>query len=917
MSTAEDFSLSSELSDRFFAINRSQQRAQGAGEDEAVLPPAQHGTMAEYSSRIPTGKGDALNFDWFPFQAPYPESTAGKGLPGLYSDEVAAAKEIAVMKSTQIGCCLDPGTMVLTADLRWVRMDSISPGLEIVGIDEEKCPELGMKGSRRIRRGVVEAVREVREPAYRLTFSDGRTIVATGNHRFFCQREKYTERYFLSAYTDSLGRVSPGRWVSPHPRTSATEEGRGRWAPWEWIEVKDMVPGKSRVRSLFSRSWAPPGYEDGWVAGALDGEGHWGASGNGQKLTFTQRPGPVLDRMREYLVRAGIAFGESSPPNGQHIPCTHLSVGRMSDQLRLVGTVRPSRWICDLDKFLYGRKLPTRGSEKYAELVAVEPVGIRRMIDLQTSCKTYIAGGLVSHNSEWLLRSTIRHVDEFQETAIVAFPTDDTVKDFGRERLEPMIRNSPYLMSRIPKKSIGNAHQKQIGEFGWIYLRGSVQARLDKRSAKAQSTAAQLVVFDEYDELDARTVAQMERRTSGAQQTGHTARFRRVGVPTVDGAGIAAKYAVSDRRRWWVHCKECGEEQVLDWAHNMRWRTRASRDEVCRPGSDIFENPEDVVEAWRVCRACGERIDVANGRWLAEDPEAEVVGFHITRLIVPMVDLVGMVKNSRRTAAHDVEAFFQNDLGTPYTDAATGLPREIVEQRIASGVPMRDAFKVPGVIVTAGIDVASARDMHYRVSALVPDNPEEENTIVRRVCLATGATGSWDRLRDLMSDYSVTLAVIDNMPERTMAYSFAADFPGRVVLAIFDERHDSEPVVYKRDKNMVSVNKGDTLDAVVAAIRDGRNVLPSNPPPYYVEHLTSMRRQRQRNARGHTFYRYITVGDGGERGTDDLLLADAYDLVAKETLTLFDLLGEFEDEEETVIEGQGLSDAYYPGFGAR
>ena len=45
---------------------------------------------------------------------------------------------IICMKARQIGFCLHPDTKILSSDLRWIRLDDIKVGQEIVTIDENK-----------------------------------------------------------------------------------------------------------------------------------------------------------------------------------------------------------------------------------------------------------------------------------------------------------------------------------------------------------------------------------------------------------------------------------------------------------------------------------------------------------------------------------------------------------------------------------------------------------------------------------------------------------------------------------------------------------------------------------------------------------------------------------------------------------
>jgi hypothetical protein len=59
-------------------------------------------------------------------------------------------QKLLVLKARQLGFCLDPNTKVLTSDLRWLTLDDIQPGQEIVATDESSTGR-GRGNSRKMR----------------------------------------------------------------------------------------------------------------------------------------------------------------------------------------------------------------------------------------------------------------------------------------------------------------------------------------------------------------------------------------------------------------------------------------------------------------------------------------------------------------------------------------------------------------------------------------------------------------------------------------------------------------------------------------------------------------------------------------------------------------------------------------------
>ena len=272
-----------------------------------------------------------------------------------------------ILKFRQGGVCLSPDTKILTANLKWVEIDDILIGQHIIAVDENVPGGRG-KG-RRMRTGIVEKKRDIIDEAFKITMEDGRTIVATGEHRFLSRKRNSVET--------------------------------------EWRHVKDMRIGD--VFRHITYPWGESNYEDGWFGGMIDGEGairKIKTRRTGYDLKLTQLPGVVYDRMRRYMLNNGYAFREyidkrpyQEGGKFSSKPVLRLEIGRMDELFRLIGKTRPSKLINKL--WWQDKALPCRGkgNEAWIKIVNIEFVGRQRMIDLQTSNKTFIAEGIVSHNS--------------------------------------------------------------------------------------------------------------------------------------------------------------------------------------------------------------------------------------------------------------------------------------------------------------------------------------------------------------------------------------------------------------------------------------------------------------------------------------------------------------------------------------
>lgn len=781
-------------------------------------------SMREYGILIPEA-ARPLRLDDFPFQ-----------IEPFYDDEIAEAEEVVYQKSTQIGACLDQATKVLTADLRWVRLDEVREGDEVVAVDE--VPATNGRGSaRQIRRATVQAVfRYEDQPRRRLTFDNGVTLVATPRHRL----------------------LVPG----PHGA--------------RWVHVHEMGVG-TRIRRLVD-PWGIPSYEDGWLGGVLDGEGSLrkrskgGQQHGGTELVITQQINEVYQRVLEGLNQRGFhpREGRSSRPNGRP-DVGQIKLTRLDEIMALVGQARPSRFV--EGTWWQDRGLPGKGANggarPFATVTEIEDVGTGDVMDLQTSTGTYIAEGLVSHNSTGMIRWAVRLPDQFGETAIYFFPTSTHVKEFGTEKLEPSIEASGYLQSRIPRGHTRNKSQKQIG-LGFLYLRGM------QSKASVQSIPAQAVVIDEYDECPPQRIEEAENRISGAAGLGKVGRVRRLGRPSVPGYGIDAAFQESDQRAWMVTCPECKLEQRVTFADNLRWHSAVAGDRVLRAGHDEFEMRRDVVKAWRACSACDASLEgqpIRRGRWVPQSPgPGRVPGFHIPRLIVPRTDLRRIVVNSRKTKIIEIETFHNHDLGEAWAAADARLTDEDLMRAAAEGLEPQTRYR-GRYPVTMGLDVASERDLNCRISEILPNG--------QRRALRIWEPRDYDEVAKAMVDFRVHVAVVDSMPERRgIGRPLQAAFPGRVYLAEYADNPKADAFHYDEKRQIITVNRTEALDAMMDSIRSVTNIPTKPMPAGYVEQMKSPVRKLEEDKKGRPFYAYRKTGTQG----DDYAHAEVYDLVAQEML---------------------------------
>lgn len=202
--------------------------------------------------------------------------------------------------------------------------------------------------------------------------------------------------------------------------------------------------------------------------------------------------------------------------------------------------------------------------------------------------------------------------------------TVDSVKRVSKQRIAPMIAESPALRARVSDaraRDSGNTMLQKDFPGGTLIMTGANSA------VGLRSMPARFLFPDEVDSYEAEAedegdpIKLAERRT---QTFGHRRKIFLVSTPTTKGRSrIESEYLASDQRMYHVPCPHCGETQTLKFGNlKWTWGDPASVHYVCEHnGCLIYEaSKEDML---------------AGGVWIAAYPERNVAGFHLNSLYSP------------------------------------------------------------------------------------------------------------------------------------------------------------------------------------------------------------------------------------------------------------------------------------------
>lgn len=405
-------------------------------------------------------------------------------------------------------------------------------------------------------------------------------------------------------------------------------------------------------------------------------------------------------------------------------------------------------------------------------------------------------------------------------------PGQGVVGDFSHDRIDPAIAHSPRIQELVADTD--NVGLKTFSR-GALYIRGThiPQGRPDK-AAQLAAVPADVAIVDEWDRVPPAAIPLIRDRLGDS----HLKIELGLSTPTYPGIGIDAEYQGSDQREPQIRCQACGS-----W-HWLEWGLVAERD--------------GRVAVW--CPTCGEAIDRHSAwdhnrmRFVAREPESDVVGYWIPKLVSPRVDLVNLWKRSRSTDADEILAFWNNDLGIAYEPEGARLTLELL-RACARDYEMPDtaSWCAMGVDVglTLNVWIMQPRPHGYQRAVYV------------------GEVGEWEALDRLMVRYNVGCCVVDDGPELTADVAFARRHRGRVFLATYvDEIAGAEWCQFDLKKQKVRVARTAGLDRAHSNIEAQVDELPRDFElvPGFVEQMTANLKAKSVKPNGTVFYHFPRTG---------------------------------------------------------
>ncbi len=315
-------------------------------------------------------------------------------------------------------------------------------------------------------------------------------------------------------------------------------------------------------------------------------------------------------------------------------------------------------------------------------------------------------------------------IDNEPGPVMVVQPTTDMAKRFSRQRIAPMLDETPALRRKVQdNRSRDDANTTLMKDFagGVLVVSGANSA------ASLRSMPVRYLFLDEVDayplDVDGEgdPVALAEKRTS----TFARRKVLKVSTPTTkDFSRIEAAYLATDARRYLVPCPHCGHHQALQWGaglpHGLRWRK-------------LEDGSPDLASVHYVCASCGGEIEehhkpamLAGGTWQATRESSRpgrATGYHLNALYAPLgwvswADLVAQWHEATLAAKQGDVSRVKTFTNTVLAETWEEQGDKVAGHELARRAEAYELGTVPhgGLLLTMGVDVQGDR-LEYRTWA--------------------------------------------------------------------------------------------------------------------------------------------------------------------------------------------------------
>jgi phage terminase large subunit GpA-like protein len=292
--------------------------------------------------------------------------------------------------------------------------------------------------------------------------------------------------------------------------------------------------------------------------------------------------------------------------------------------------------------------------------------------------------------TELILNTLGYHIDFDPAPIMIMQPTVGLAQSFSKERLAPMIRDTPAIKNKVSdakSRDSGNTTLNKSFPGGYVALVGA------NAPSGLASRPIRILLADEIDRFPVSAGTEGDPLALAEKRTNNFYNRKKIFVstPTIKNASrIEIEYELSTKERWNLSCPSCEEYQPLTW------------------GQIIFDSESAA------CKHCGAIHDeyewkAQQGKWIAENPDAHSRGFHLNELVSPWKkwrEIINDFLDAKKKGTEALKVWTNTSLGEPWEEGGEQIDAEdLASRREEYGAEVPDQVKV----LTAAVDTQDDR----------------------------------------------------------------------------------------------------------------------------------------------------------------------------------------------------------------
>lgn len=318
---------------------------------------------------------------------------------------------------------------------------------------------------------------------------------------------------------------------------------------------------------------------------------------------------------------------------------------------------------------------------------------------------------------------------------LVMLPTLSMAQAWSKERLAPMLRDTPVLRGKVKDPRSREANNTTLSK---QFPGGFINIIASNSPSSISSRPVKVVLMDEVSRFgetsEGSSVELAIKRTTAFPN----AKVVMVSTPTIkDHCQIETQYEMSNKSEYHVPCYHCEEMQTLRW-------------------EKVIYDEENLDMVQMACEHCGAMMDegkktwmLKRGKWIAKDKEKTTAGFHLNELYSPFRSWKETVEDylNAKQNPEMMKVWVNTSLGLPYE----GEHEKIEAEDLANKTERFDEKLIPSrsLFMTAGIDTQADRLEVSTFSWGVAENGETDECFVISHKIFWGLTSDRDVWREL------------------------------------------------------------------------------------------------------------------------------------------------------------------------